>query len=114
MRPTGERKVTGIVGEVKVLGTVKLQIPFKGINLTIDFEFLVVKLKVPTLLSIKDMMINGLDISLQKCHVSLAGMTHTLSRENYFLVHRWKKEYVPFELYTESEPIRIHAQFGHP
>lgn len=70
--------VTGIWGEVKVLGTVKIQIPFDEINHFIDVAFLVLDEKVPTLLSLRDMPVNRLEISVQILHVSLGGKTHKL------------------------------------
>lgn len=88
---------------MKVLGMVKIQIPFKGIGLIIEVDFLVLQQEVPTLLSLLDMFLNGLGISVQKCHVSLVKKTHKLHTENFLMVHRWKRQDVPFAIYTEYE-----------
>lgn len=112
--PVGDIKVTGIGLEVKVLGSIQLQIQFNDIHLFICVYFLVLKQQIPTLLSLRDMMINGLDISLKNCHVSFGNKTHKLSMENYFLVHRWSSSDTPIALYTQTKLRRIHKSFGHP
>lgn len=33
--------------------------------------------------------------------------------EEYFLIHRWKANNVPFSLHTEKDLRRIHRNFGH-
>lgn len=45
-----------------VLGTVKLQIPFSSLKLVIDVHLLELMERVPTLLPLRDMIINGLDL----------------------------------------------------
>lgn len=57
--------VTVIGGYLNILGSIKIQIPFKDIHLAIDVNFLIFKLLIPTLFSLLYMMINGLYISLK-------------------------------------------------
>lgn len=62
----------------------------------------------------RDMLRHGLEISIQKREVSFQNLRHPLAMENYFLVHRWQKESIPFILYTEGELRTLHRTFGHP
>lgn len=54
---------------MNVEGTVRLQIPFKKLGLEIEADFLIIKESVPTLQSMKDMLKNGIDISIQGCFI---------------------------------------------
>lgn len=63
MRPP-RRDVKGIGGKSKTLGEVTIQIPFVQLNVVLDVEFSILKSETPSLLSNKDMIDNGLDISL--------------------------------------------------
>lgn len=65
-------------------------------------------------MSMKDMVTNGLDLSLQNQHISFGKRTQKLAMENFFLIHRWSKEEMPYALYTEGELAKIHRNFGHP
>lgn len=59
------------------------------------------------------MLENGLHISIQGRYVSLKGRLHPLSMENYFLIHRWSPNDIPYASYTESELQTLHRSFGH-
>lgn len=48
------------------------------------------------------MVLNKFDISVQKCHVTFAGLTQNLVMKNYFLIHRWKPKDLPYALYSEE------------
>lgn len=98
----GTRQFTGIGGIRKPIGFVKIQIPFSGLDLVIDVYFLVLKEKAPTLLSMPDIIMNGLDFSVQGQHVSHGKLCHKLTCENNFLVHRWTEGDVSFSCYTEN------------
>lgn len=71
--------MTVIGGAVKVLGTIKCKITFNGIKLDIDVDLLVLQQNVLTMLSLRDMEMNSLDISLHKLHLSVEYKTHNLS-----------------------------------
>lgn len=69
LRPTiradGYRKITGISGVRNPIVIVKIQIPFSGLNLYLDVEFFVLEDEVPTLMSMTDIIMNGLYSSVQ-------------------------------------------------
>lgn len=96
------------------MGTANIQIHFKGLRKIIDVDFLLLDDAIPSLLLMRDMVKNGLDISLLKRHVSYGGRTHMLQMKNYFVIHTWEPEEIPFALYTEAELRSIHRNFGHP
>lgn len=87
----GERRGSGIGGEVKMLGTVKRKIPFKYIIVIIYVNILVIKLRVRAILSLSYMVDNSLGISLQNFHVSLEENKHNLAIKNFFFVPNCKK-----------------------
>ena len=70
--------------------------------------------EVPTLLSLKDMLDNGLDISIQQKRIKYGDRHQELYLHNYFLIHKWAPDEVPFVFYTFKELQRIHTVFGHP
>ncbi len=108
------KSISGIGGNSKAVGTAMIPIPFTDLNLVIDVEFTIMKDNVPTLLSMKDMKDNGLDLSIQKEELYYKHLTQQLSMENYFLIHRWGKGDIAYSLYTESELRKLHRVFGHP
>lgn len=114
IRPPGGRCITGIGGMRKLIGIVNLQIPFTQLDLVINVDFMMLKENVPTLISVPDIILNGLDISVQRRHVSLGKRTQQLSMEKYFLVHRWTKDCAIYSCYTQDELCKIHRTFGHP
>lgn len=46
-----------------------IQVPFKGLGLIIDAEFTITGENIQTLLSMRDMVINGLYIFIIQCHI---------------------------------------------
>lgn len=111
---TEDRAVNGIGGIIKALGTVMIQIPFKKLHTIIVVQFLVLSGRVPTLLSMRDMAENDLDISLKGRFISHNGWKQLLALENFFLIRRWRASDEPFSLHSEEEIIRIRRSFGHP
>lgn len=65
MRPERDRTVKGIGGSKRSIGMALIQIQFKLVGWVIDVEFLLLTEKIQTLTSIRDMLRNGLDLSLQ-------------------------------------------------
>ena len=72
------------------------------------------KENVPTLLSMKDMIVNGLDLGIQEHVVTYNGRQQNLFFENYFLIHRWQPTDIDYCLYSTTELRRLHRVFGHP
>ena len=62
---TQTKPIRGIGGNSTLIGTVTIPVPFKDLGLILDITFRIVKDNVPSLLSNKDMIDNGLGISLQ-------------------------------------------------
>lgn len=106
--------VSRIGGNVNVIGKVTIQIPFYGLNLVIYVEFLVLRESIPTMISMQGMILNGLDLYLQKRHVSHGTLGHNLVMENYFLIHLWTNDELTYTFYTEVELRKINSSFGHP
>lgn len=108
------RGLKGLGGKSKVLGEAMIQIPFCALHLIIDVVFAIVEEDIPSLLSNKDMLDNGLDISLQGKYLYIGSRRQPLVLDNYFFIYRWSTRNVPYALYTENELRRIHRGFGHP
>ncbi len=108
------KTISGIGGSRDAIGTALIPIPFKDLDLIIDVRFQIMKENIPSLLCMKDMIINNLDISIQKQNISHGDKSQKLFFENYFLIHKWKPSDVSFSLYTESHLKRLHRVFGHP
>lgn len=108
------REVNGIGGKSVAIGATIIEVPFRDLGIVIDVRFLIISSDVPTLLSMRDMVDNKLDTSVQERTISLGSKKQSLSMENYFLIHRWSKGNMPFVLLTEVELRKIHSAFGHP
>ena len=111
---TDVKALRGIGGSSTAFGSAIIPVPFKDLNLVIDIKFRIVKDNVPTLLAMKDMVENGLDISIQRRVVKYKHLEHPLHMENFFLIHRWGRGDLAYSLYTETELKRLHRTFGHP
>lgn len=96
------------------MGTALIQIPFKDLRLVVDVELLLIAHEIPSLISMRDMVRNGLEISILHAHVTRESRLEKLNFENYFLVHEWEPSDMPYTLYTETELRTIHRNFGHP
>lgn len=75
-----------------------MQIPFNDLRLIIYVDFLLISEDVPSLLSMKGLVENGLDISIHDNYVSLWRWKKRLKMSNYFLIHEWRPTDVPFDL----------------
>lgn len=84
IRPT-RKDVKGIGGKSKALGEVTIQVPFTNLNLILDIEFSILADDMPSLLCNRDLIENGLDISLQGAYLFVGDARETLLLDNYFL-----------------------------
>lgn len=109
-----QRGIRGVGGSAKIIGSANIPVPFRDLKLVIDVQFRIVNEKVPSLLSNKDMIDNGLDISLQRKTISHGKQEQSLDFENYFLIHRWRSDDISYSMYTEKELRKLHRVFGHP
>ena len=109
-----KKGVRGIGGRSEVIGEATIQIPFLKLHLIIDVEFSILKEISPSLLSNRDMIENGLDISLQGGYLYIGSLRQPLILENYFYTYNWSSDSIPYVLYTEKELRTIHRSFGHP
>ena len=107
-----KKTICGLNSKNPAIGTAVITIPFKDLDLWIDVKFRIMAFDCPTLLSMKDMVDNGLDISVQNKWVSYKHKLQDLAFENYFLIHRWSVSDSSF--YTEPELRKLHRVFGHP
>lgn len=114
MRLNTGRTVRGIGGKRISIGTAAIQIPLRDLSIIIEVEFLILAEATPSLLSIKDMLMNNLDISILWRYISLGPRRYNLKVENYFLIHQWTPNYIPYALYTEDDLRRVHKTFRNP
>lgn len=103
-----------IGGKRNSIGWENIQIPFHKLGILIDVNFLLIDAKLPTLLSLYYVWKNGLDISLQKCVITLGEREKELKMENFFLIYECLPSQLPYVLYTEGELRNIYGTFGHP
>ncbi len=108
------RPLHGIGGNSSPIGTANIPVPFRDLNLVIDVRFQIVKDNVPSLLCMKDMLDNGLDISILDSEIRYKHLSQPLELKNYFLIHKWKRGDIGYSLYTEAELKKLHKSFGHP
>lgn len=85
---TEKKTICGLNSNNPAIGTATMAIPFYDLDLWIDVEFGIMEFDCPSLLSMRDMVNNGLDISLQNKWVSYKHKFQDIAFENYFLVHR--------------------------
>lgn len=108
------KDVKGIGGKSRAISEVTVQIPFLSLNLIIDVKFSILDDKTPSLLCNRDLIQNGLDISLQGAYLYIGERRQPLILDNFFFIYKWKSSSIPYFLYTENELRRIHRNFGHP
>lgn len=65
-----------------------------------DVEFLVLRDDVPTLLCMRDMVKNKLDISIKDSCLKFEGKIEPLIMRNYYLIYSWKPDDLRFALST--------------
>lgn len=95
------------------MGSTVVQITLKDIVMVIDVELLLLSDEFPSLISLRDLVENGLNISIQDFVIKHDGMEQPLTIETYFLVYSWTPEDVPYFFYTEMELRTIHRTFVH-
>lgn len=78
------KTVHGIGGSINEKGVVKLKITFNGLKLVIDVDFLVLHQDIPTLMGLKDIVSNSLDISIRIKFVSHKGLTNPMELRIFF------------------------------
>lgn len=114
IKPAGDRSVGGIGCKKREMGVETIQIPLVDLLIIIDVHFLLFVEELPTLLSMKYMLQNGLYISLQDSQISFARRKQELKLENCFIIHQWKPSDTPHFMYTEGELRSIHRSFLNP
>lgn len=67
-----------------------------NLGIVIDLRFQIIATKIPTLLCVKDMIENGLDISIKYPVVKMGDKEQRIQLGNYLLVHRWYPNNVQF------------------
>lgn len=79
--------VNGIGGIQKATEMERIRIPFVDLEIIIYVQFHILPTRVPKLLSMKDMLDNGLDISVQHRNIEHKVKTQQLILEDYLLIH---------------------------
>lgn len=82
-----KRRVIGLADLPKGIRCVRIQIQFPALRIVIDVDFLMVTRDILSLLSVKDMMDNGMDTSVENRCAYHEGRREPLILENYFLIH---------------------------
>lgn len=77
------------------MGSATIQIPFKDLVIVIDVRFELLTGSVPSLLCLRDLCKDGLDISVSRRKVTCGGYEQDLAMFDYFLVHNWQPSDVP-------------------
>lgn len=67
----------------------------------------------PSLLSMKDIYRNDLDISIQKKVITFKSLEQNLTVDTFFLIHRWEPDKMEYSLYSEEALKKLHIVFGH-
>lgn len=73
---------------------------FTALNLIIYVEFSILQDEMPSLLSNKDMIESGLDISLQGGYLHIGDLKQPLILDNYFYIYKLSAASIPYVLYT--------------
>lgn len=90
----------GIGGSSTFVSIIIFQVPFNYLYVIIDVYFPVIEKIVPTLLSMKDILENSLDIWIEGQYVNL-GEHYLLTMENFSVIHRWYPKDMLYALYTK-------------
>ena len=105
----------GLGGNVRTIGSANIPIPLKNIRVIIDIKFhIIMQSTVPSLLSNRDMIVNGLDLDIQEPCLIFEGKKEPLELKDFFLIYNWSPEEVSYSLYTEIELRKLHRSFGYP
>lgn len=81
-----------------------IQVPFAKLSVVVDVNFPVLDQGISIIRSMKDMLENDLDISIQG---------HPLVMDDFPLIYRRSSSDVPFQFYTEQELWIIYRIFKH-
>lgn len=107
-----KKKETGGTNKSAVL--MVIQRPFKELDVVIDVTFLMIERNVSTLFPRKDMLENGLNISIQWWYVWSGPRRYRLEMENYFLIHKCTPEDAPYVFHTKWKLRKFHRTLSHP
>lgn len=105
------KSISGIGGSRKTMGTATIPIPFKDLKIVIDVTFQIMEDYVPSFLSMKDMVENDLNLSIQRKVLMYRNLEQDLSFEIFFLIHRWNPTDMSYSLYTQADLQRLHRVF---
>lgn len=94
--------IKGSCGRTSSIGNVIVQVPFKYLNVVYQYALYGNRERYPSLLSVHNMLNNGLDISIQVCYLSLEEWREPLTVKKYFLTHSRSSAGVTYVLYTEQ------------
>ena len=108
------RSLNGLGGRQTPIGTVTIPITSKHPKLVMDVKFCIINNHIYTLLSMKDMLDNGIDLSIKRRTMFHKHKEHQLALENYFPLHRWDRGDMTYSHHTESQLHPLHRVFGHP
>lgn len=75
-----------------------IYIPFRVLDLIFEVQFMVINGSTLMLLSRRDMIINGLDPSIQKYHIRFKDKVQKLEMHNVFLIQKWSHHDTAFPL----------------
>lgn len=114
VRPIVVLILQGISGDVIPVGIVDIQIHFSDVIITIEVSFLLSKEPAATLMSPKDPVTRGLDVSLQKLIITYGKREQKQDMRKYFLNYNWDPDDMGTVWYNEEELMRIHHIFRHP
>ena len=96
-------------------GSSNIPIPLKNVGMILDIKFHIsMQRTVPSLLSNRDMIVNGLDISIKEPFLIFEGKKEPSELTNFFIIYDWSPEVASYSLYTETELRKLHRSFGHP
>lgn len=93
-----KRRLTVIGGTKNAIGTTTIPIPFNDLQLVIYVQFQIIPGNGPNLLSMKDMIENCLEISIQKLQVMYKHPIQPLTFQDYFLVQKWEPDDLYYSL----------------
>lgn len=114
IEPRMRKNMRGIGGTGEITGGVTIPVPFNRLGIVLNILFVVLERYCPTLLRNKDMLDNGLGISIQDQYILMGEKRQPLLLENYFLKHKWEPNCMIYAMDTEKELVKIHRSFGHP
>lgn len=89
LRPGNSTSVQAIGRRRTSICTAVTQIPGRDLQLITDVDLLIIPDDVPSLLSMKDMVESGIEISVQDHTVGLVDQVHPLRMLTHFLILQW-------------------------